>query len=116
MQQWDTQKKCERFAKINFKLQDPDGISAIAPAPYAERFIQSMFDITEPDDDELDALNESLEVTSRANGRVPPSQSIDSTSSRAVLLDAPRSLNDDSEVVVLSGDIALSSNQERYFG
>ncbi len=36
-QQWNMQKKLERFFKINFRGVDPQGLSAIEPETYKER-------------------------------------------------------------------------------
>lgn len=53
LQQWNTQKKIERFLKTVFKCQDKYGISAIPPDLYAKRFITAMHDVTRgPDESE----------------------------------------------------------------
>lgn len=44
-QQWTIWKRLERFFKINFKNADPDGISAIDPYRYKERFLRKIEDI-----------------------------------------------------------------------
>jgi hypothetical protein len=40
LQEWNFEKKLERFLKIYFKREDPDGLSAIRPDLYQERFMQ----------------------------------------------------------------------------
>eukprot|EP01125_Pyxidicula_operculata_P009417 TRINITY_DN3100_c2_g1_i1.p1 TRINITY_DN3100_c2_g1~~TRINITY_DN3100_c2_g1_i1.p1 ORF type:complete len:1070 (-),score=279.74 TRINITY_DN3100_c2_g1_i1:466-3675(-) len=42
LQKWDFNKKTERFVKIFFKCMDGDGISALPPTEYRQRFLQSM--------------------------------------------------------------------------
>ena len=34
LQEWNFNKKCERYAKIYFRSADPDGLSAIEPVAY----------------------------------------------------------------------------------
>ena len=57
LQEWNFSKKMERFLKINFKRYDPDGISAIEPIAYSERFwrgvVLDTFDGLEYDNEEL---------------------------------------------------------------
>lgn len=48
LQEWNAQKKCERFLKIWFRCRDPEGISAITPDRYAHRFVEAMKSITLP--------------------------------------------------------------------
>lgn len=40
LQKWTLQKRLERFAKTVFKCEDGDGLSAICPERYADRFWQ----------------------------------------------------------------------------
>ncbi len=44
-QTWTMKKALERMAKIIFRGADPDGLSAIQPDLYRERFLQKMEDI-----------------------------------------------------------------------
>jgi hypothetical protein len=46
-QTWNWNKKLERFSKINFRGADPEGLSAIEPQRYYERFIEKIEDILE---------------------------------------------------------------------
>lgn len=46
-QTWNWNKKMERFIKINFRGADPEGLSAIEPQRYYERFIEKIEDILE---------------------------------------------------------------------
>lgn len=48
LQEWNLNKKLERYAKIHFKNADPSGLSAIAPAEYQRRFMRFMKDIVFP--------------------------------------------------------------------
>ena len=48
LQEWNLNKKLERYAKIYFKNADPSGLSAIAPAEYQRRFMRFMKDIVFP--------------------------------------------------------------------
>eukprot|EP01038_Epipyxis_sp_PR26KG_P004541 gene4541-6411_t len=38
LQEWNFFKRCERFFKVYFRMDDPDGISAMDPISYADRF------------------------------------------------------------------------------
>mmetsp|Transcript_1142 Transcript_1142/g.998 ORF Transcript_1142/g.998 Transcript_1142/m.998 type:complete len:1070 (-) Transcript_1142:43-3252(-) len=49
-QKWNFKKKLERFFKIHFKGADPDGLSAIEPSIYKDRFIKHIEDIIDLDD------------------------------------------------------------------
>mmetsp|Transcript_4126 Transcript_4126/g.6189 ORF Transcript_4126/g.6189 Transcript_4126/m.6189 type:complete len:131 (+) Transcript_4126:1-393(+) len=49
-QKWTFSKKMERFLKLNFSGVDPDGLSAIAPDIYKERFIRKIEDILDFED------------------------------------------------------------------
>jgi 1-phosphatidylinositol-4-phosphate 5-kinase len=40
LQQWNWEKKLERFFKIYFKWEDGDGLSAIPPSIYGDRFMR----------------------------------------------------------------------------
>ena len=40
LQTWDWKKKLERFLKIYILRSDPDGISALPPDPYSQRFFR----------------------------------------------------------------------------
>ncbi len=40
LQGWTWKKRIERFLKIYFQLKDGDGISALPPSPYADRFLK----------------------------------------------------------------------------
>jgi hypothetical protein len=57
LQEWNWNKKIERFLKIYFKRNDADGISAIEPAAYSERFwrgaVLDTFDGLEYDTEEI---------------------------------------------------------------
>jgi len=44
-QKWTLKKKMERFFKVNFRGADPDGLSAINPDIYKERFLRKVEDI-----------------------------------------------------------------------
>eukprot|EP00599_Poterioochromonas_sp_BG-1_P003773 CAMPEP_0173153928 /NCGR_PEP_ID=MMETSP1105-20130129/13163_1 /TAXON_ID=2985 /ORGANISM="Ochromonas sp., Strain BG-1" /LENGTH=797 /DNA_ID=CAMNT_0014069979 /DNA_START=811 /DNA_END=3207 /DNA_ORIENTATION=+ len=44
-QKWNFSKKMERFFKINFRGADPQGLSAIEPEQYKERFLRKIEDI-----------------------------------------------------------------------
>lgn len=48
LQRWDASKRAERAAKLVFKCVDGDGLSAIEPGRYCERFVEAMRFITEP--------------------------------------------------------------------
>lgn len=52
LQEYNLQKKAERLAKTWLAFKDPDGISAVPPQPYCERFIKAMHDITEPEEED----------------------------------------------------------------
>lgn len=43
---------CASFAKVYLRCKDGDGISAIPPKPYADRFVRFMADITRSDEEE----------------------------------------------------------------
>ncbi|TMW55381.1 hypothetical protein Poli38472_013272 [Pythium oligandrum] len=45
LQQWNTQKKLERFWKVRFQQCDPQGLSAIDPVRYQKRFEAKMLEI-----------------------------------------------------------------------
>ncbi|KAH7477019.1 hypothetical protein PRIC1_001033 [Phytophthora ramorum] len=45
LQTWNMDKKLERFAKTKMLAKDPDGLSAIPPAAYCERFKRKMGEI-----------------------------------------------------------------------
>jgi len=47
LQEYNTAKKLERFFKIYFRCKHRDGISAIGPVPYGQRFVNFMHKITE---------------------------------------------------------------------
>eukprot|EP01035_Chromulina_nebulosa_P017917 gene17917-23537_t len=49
-QKWNFKKKLERFFKIHFKGADPNGLSAIEPSVYKDRFIKHIEDIIDLDD------------------------------------------------------------------
>lgn len=49
-QQWTLNKKLERFIKIHFKGEDPEGLSAIEPTKYYHRFVRKIDDILEFED------------------------------------------------------------------
>lgn len=55
LQQWDTSKKLERFAKTKLRCKDGDGISAVPPKHYYKRFVHwirhEVVDGPEDDDD-----------------------------------------------------------------
>lgn len=57
LQEWNFKKKMERFLKINVKRYDGDGLSAIEPIQYSERFwrgaVLDTFDGLEYDTEEL---------------------------------------------------------------
>lgn len=57
LQEWNFKKKMERFLKINVKRYDGDGISAIEPISYSERFwrgaVLDTFDGLEYDTEEI---------------------------------------------------------------
>lgn len=57
LQEWNFKKKMERFLKINIKQYDGDGLSAIEPVLYSERFwrgaVLDTFDGLEYDTEEL---------------------------------------------------------------
>ena len=40
LQEWNFEKKLERFFKVYFKFADPDGLSAIEPTTYQRRFME----------------------------------------------------------------------------
>lgn len=40
LQQWNWEKKLERFFKVYFKWMDPDGLSAVPPQQYVDRFMK----------------------------------------------------------------------------
>ena len=42
LQEWDTKKKLESWFKINVLQLDAEGISAIAPQPYAARLVRRL--------------------------------------------------------------------------
>jgi hypothetical protein len=44
LQEWNLDKKLERFAKITFKNANPAGLSAIEPDAYQKRFMRFMKD------------------------------------------------------------------------
>jgi len=50
-QKWNFSKKMERFLKLNLHGADPEGLSAIAPDTYKERFIRKIEDILDFDDE-----------------------------------------------------------------
>jgi len=50
LQEYNTSKKLERFAKVYLRFKDGAGISSIAPAPYADRFLRAIRSITATDD------------------------------------------------------------------
>ena len=39
LQEWNINKRLERFFKINFRGADPEGLSAIQPDIYRERYV-----------------------------------------------------------------------------
>ena len=45
LQEYNLDKKLERFAKVTFQCKSANGISCIPPIPYAERFVKKMKDI-----------------------------------------------------------------------
>lgn len=49
LQEYNTQKKVERFLKTKFLFKDSNGLSAMAPMPYRQRFCAFMKEITEDD-------------------------------------------------------------------
>ena len=57
LQEWNFKKKMERFLKIYFKQYDADGISAIEPSAYCERFwrgaVLDTFDGLEYDNEDI---------------------------------------------------------------
>lgn len=57
LQEWNLKKKVERFLKMNLKRYDGDGLSAIEPIQYSERFwrgaVLDTFDGLEYDTEEL---------------------------------------------------------------
>jgi hypothetical protein len=60
LEQWTWRKRMERWVKCYFRCLDPEGISAMAPAPYADRFwkraVRDVFEYVEQGlDEDLDA-------------------------------------------------------------
>jgi len=47
LQEYDTHKKFERFAKVYLRCKDPLGISCVEPEYYRERFVSAMNTLTE---------------------------------------------------------------------
>lgn len=66
LQEFNFSKRLERFLKIRLKLQDPNGISAMEPVAYAERFwkrcIVDTFEGMEEDDESRYSLSNSFIV------------------------------------------------------
>lgn len=57
LQEWNLKKKLERFVKIFFKRLDPQGISAMEPRAYQDRFMRNVvYDVFDGVDDEEDWL------------------------------------------------------------
>lgn len=56
LQEWNFDKKMERYFKIYFRWDDPDGLSAIEPAAYQKRFMErAVYDVFEGQEaDELE--------------------------------------------------------------
>jgi len=53
LQEWNLKKKFERYFKIFFKRYDPEGISAIEPRAYQERFMRNVvYDVFDGVDDD----------------------------------------------------------------
>lgn len=53
LQEWNWNKRAERFFKINFRGADPDGLSAIEPEIYRDRFIRRMEELLDMEESEL---------------------------------------------------------------
>ncbi|KAJ0402539.1 hypothetical protein P43SY_000802 [Pythium insidiosum] len=71
LQQWTMDKKLERFAKTKILGKDPDGLSAIPPTAYCDRFKRRMAEILsisvsgEEDDDGVRHSPNGVQTTSR---------------------------------------------------
>jgi hypothetical protein len=73
LQEWNWEKKLERFFKIYFKWMDPDGLSAISPQRYVERFMKrcvvEVFDGLYVSDDDFNPKMRNIHGTFRQPSR-----------------------------------------------
>lgn len=67
LQEWNYAKRLERFFKVYCKFLDADGLSAISPGPYAERFwrrcVVDTFEGIQFDDSYLEADGQQMSLT-----------------------------------------------------
>lgn len=64
LQEWNFHKRLERFFKVYFRFQDKNGLSAVAPDFYAQRFwkrcVMDVFEGLEAVEPELDPSSNSV--------------------------------------------------------
>ena len=75
LQTWTLKKRTERFFKIHFKRVDGDGLSAIEPNLYKERFQAKMRDILGIEQEEEDTLSEHAFLQQTTHMDIEPSAS-----------------------------------------
>lgn len=74
LQQWNFEKKTERFIKTYIKWQDPDGLSAIRPDLYQERFMsRAVYDVFDGLANEDKSSLSSDEVSDMSAAQTSPS-------------------------------------------